>query len=403
MLGDPVTRIPPSAEPSGDTPPTTDDIKTGHAAESSIRVVVPLHAEDSLASFESEGALARRERTRTPPVPRPVRPAPVERGWSVPTWLWGVVGVAVILQAGAFAWWMTGGAMPWAAAPAAARLTVTSDPPGEPVTVDGAGVGATPLSIEAAPGRRLVVVGEGPGARSHQVDVQAGSVSTVHLALTAPAASAAPAPPATGSLRIATEPPGADVLVDGQPSGRTPVDVSNLSAGEHQVRVTRAGRSVQRSVTVDAGATASLVIAMGGGIESGWLTVSSPVAADVTEGGASVGRTDMPRLLLPVGSHDLEFVNDALGYRERRTVVIAAGRTAALQLPAVNGVLNVNAQPWAEVWLDGNRIGETPVGNYVLPIGQHELVLRHPQLGERRQSIVIGLGAPARIGVDLRR
>ena len=43
----------------------------------------------------------------------------------------------------------------------------------------------------------------------------------------------------------------------------------------------------------------------------------------------------------------------------------------------------LNAQPWADVWVDGERVGETPIGNVAVPIGPHEVVFRHPQLGEQ--------------------
>ena len=36
-------------------------------------------------------------------------------------------------------------------------------------------------------------------------------------------------------------------------------------------------------------------------------------------------------------------------------------------------------------------------------IGTHEVVFRHPELGERRETVVIAVGKPARIGVDLRK
>jgi hypothetical protein len=360
-----------------------------------------------LASFESEKALTPRATARPsgkPAVVLPARPAaPGEQ--RLPGWAWIALAALLVAQAAGFAWWLTGGAVPWARAATVSKLTVTSDPPGAPVTLDGTAVGSTPISIDATPGLRLVVVGAGPAARSHQVDVQAGSAATVHLALTSSAEAAVPATAVTtGSLQITTDPAGADVRVDGQARGRSPLVVNDLAAGAHDVLVSRAGRTVRRTVTVAAGTTNGLVIAMGGGgVESGWLTVTSPVPADIVEGEAVVGRTDMPRLLLPVGAHVLDIVNDALGYRERRTVQVTADRTATLSLPPVNGVLNVNAQPWAEVWVDGTRVGETPVGNYAIPIGSHELVLRHPQLGERRQTVVVGVGTPTRVGVDLRR
>jgi serine/threonine-protein kinase len=65
-------------------------------------------------------------------------------------------------------------------------------------------------------------------------------------------------------------------------------------------------------------------------------------------------------------------------------------------------VLAVNALPWAEVWIDGEHVGETPLGNLTRTIGTHEVVFRHPELGEKKQTITVTLREPARIGVDLR-
>ena len=38
-------------------------------------------------------------------------------------------------------------------------------------------------------------------------------------------------------------------------------------------------------------------------------------------------------------------------------------RPARVKLDAPPGTLHINAVPWAEVWIDGERIGETPIGN----------------------------------------
>jgi len=71
-----------------------------------------------------------------------------------------------------------------------------------------------------------------------------------------------------------------------------------------------------------------------------------------------------------------------------------------LDLP--QGVLNLNAAPWAEVWIDGQRAGETPIGNLAVPIGPHEIVFKHPQLGEKRHAVSVTLGAPVRLSVDMK-
>ena len=107
--------------------------------------------------------------------------------------------------------------------------------------------------------------------------------------------------------------------------------------------------------------------------------------------------------MLPAGQHELEFVNDELGFHASRTIQVRAGQTETIDLETPNGSVFINARPWAEVFVDGRRIGETPIANLSLPIGQREIVFRHPQLGERRQTIVVSLGSPTRIGVELDR
>ena len=67
------------------------------------------------------------------------------------------------------------------------------------------------------------------------------------------------------------------------------------------------------------------------------------------------------------------------------------------------GSIAINALPWADVWIDGERIGETPIGNLQLAIGPHEILFRHPELGEQKYATTVTLSAPARVSVDLRK
>lgn len=221
--------------------------------------------------------------------------------------------------------------------------------------------------------------------------------------------SASPAPtsglPPSGELLIDTDPPGARVSVDREWIGVSPITVANLSVGSHEVVVESPRGRVSRQVQIKAGSEGSLVISMppANRFASGWVTVTSAVPAQIFENGTLVGSTALPRVLLPAGRHDLEFVNAELGFHVSRTVQVGAGQTAALDLETPSGSVFINARPWAEVFVDGRRVGETPIANLSLPIGERELVFRHPQLGERRQTIVVGLGAPTRIGVELDR
>ena len=60
-------------------------------------------------------------------------------------------------------------------------------------------------------------------------------------------------------------------------------------------------------------------------------------------------------------------------------------------------------QPWADVWIDGEKVGETPIGNLPMAIGTHEVIFRNPDFGEQRQLVTVTLTAPARVTVDLRK
>jgi hypothetical protein len=136
---------------------------------------------------------------------------------------------------------------------------------------------------------------------------------------------------------------------------------------------------------------------------AGMLTVNAPVPLRVYLKGRLVGTTEAESTMLPQGTHELEFVNEAVGYRARRTVNIRAGSTSVLKLEAPQGTLHINAVPWAEVWIDGERIGDTPIGNLQARIGNREIVFRHPELGERRTTALVTLKEPVRISMDLRK
>ena len=136
---------------------------------------------------------------------------------------------------------------------------------------------------------------------------------------------------------------------------------------------------------------------------AGSVAVSAPLPLQVLLRGRVVATTEAESFMLPVGTHELEFVNEAFGYSARRAVTVQAGKTAPLRLEMPMGTVNINAMPWAEVWLDGKDLGETPLGNVQIPIGSRELVFRHPDLGERRATVLVTLKEPARISVDLRK
>lgn len=134
----------------------------------------------------------------------------------------------------------------------------------------------------------------------------------------------------------------------------------------------------------------------------GLISVAAPVAMRIYSGGRIIGTTEAETIMLPVGNHELWFVSDEMGYKVRRSVTVQAGKTTTLQLEPPTGIVHVNASPWAEVWVDNQRVGETPLGNLRVPIGVREFVFRHPELGEKRKSAIITLKEPAKVSIDMR-
>jgi hypothetical protein len=210
----------------------------------------------------------------------------------------------------------------------------------------------------------------------------------------------------TGQLAVQSDPAGAKVLVDGVERGVAPVTISDLTPGDHKVELQSEGASAKHTVTVQAGGTASLVVPIGpassAGPVSGWVSVKAPFTTEIREQGRLIGTSDADRLMIAAGRHELDFVNDALGYKSTRVVIVGPGKVAAVALELPMGVVNLNAAPWAEVWIDGRRVGETPIGNLAVSIGPHEVVFKHPQLGEKHHAISVALGTPVRLSVDMK-
>jgi serine/threonine protein kinase len=284
-------------------------------------------------------------------------------------------------------------------APEMGTLVVQSNPPGVQVFVDGVDRGLTPARVSVTPGAHILELRGRGVPRVIPFNAAAGAQVSHYLEFANT--------PETGQLRVESQPEGAKVTVDGVERGVAPLTVSDLMPGDHEVVLQTDDATARHVVNVQAGGTASLVAPVGGagsaaGPVSGWLTVKAPFSVEIREGGRVIGTTDADRIMLAAGRHELQLVNEPLGYKASRVVTIHPGKVSTLTADLPNGMVNLNASPWAEVWIDGQRVGETPIGNLSVPIGPHEVVFRHPQLGEKRHAISVTLTDPVRLSVDMK-
>jgi hypothetical protein len=309
---------------------------------------------------------------------------------------WAVAGVAALLLiAVAVRYFPAGASPPPPPSDSPGTVVIESRPPAASVSVDGRARGVTPARLSLPAGTYVFTVQLGEARREITRKVESGAQIYEYLDL--------PQPVKTGQLNVATTPPGARVVVDGIDRGVSPIELTNLSAGAHRVTLGEGRTSVSQQVTIRAGATSALVVPLASaGQDFGYLSVTSAVPVEVYQDGNLLGSSQSARIMMLAGHHTLDIANDSLGFRTARSVTIAPGAVSRVSIELPNGTLSVNAVPWAEVWMDGQRIGETPIANVPARIGSHELIFRHPQLGEQRRSVTVTLKAPARVGVDLR-
>jgi hypothetical protein len=282
-------------------------------------------------------------------------------------------------------------------------LGVESVPPGAEVRLDGQLLGRTPLSVTGATGEHGLRV----ATRELRVNVSPG-VETVHHVIV-PSQTVDPVTPAQtpehGSLTVSADDAGAIVELDGVNRGAAPLTIADLERGEHRVVLRSPAGTVlaRRTVRIEPGSSTSLVINRGApAAQPGWLAATAGVALHIYEDGTLIGTTEASRLMLPAGRHDLEFVSEPLGFRTRRTVDLAAGRTTSVAVPLDRAPININAIPWAEVLIDGMPAGQTPMAAVMTTIGPHDIEFRHPELGRKTTRVVVSLKEPARVSVDMR-
>jgi hypothetical protein len=123
----------------------------------------------------------------------------------------------------------------------------------------------------------------------------------------------------------------------------------------------------------------------------------------VFEGDARLGSSATGIVPARAGRRELDLVNSVLGFRSRQVVDIKGGQVVSLVVSPPEGRININAFPWAEVLIDGKSVGETPIGNLAIPLGEHEILFRHPRLGEQRRTALVRADGITRVSANLER
>jgi hypothetical protein len=250
-----------------------------------------------------------------------------------------------------------------------AKLTISSVPPGAEVYLNGVLMGNTPLTIERqAAGAYQLKLHRPPNRDLERIIIiEPGKDLSLML----------PLPSAFGKVKITSEPPGAEVFVDGHESwGVTPVLKDTVVAGRYNVRVSHSlYTAIETALIVEDGKETRLDINLQ--VDLGTLLVlSEPLGKSIyiDEEELTVGVTPMT---LPVGAgmHRVQ-IRDSLYEDYSEIMAVEKGKTATVNPTLIRkkGTLVISSDPnGAELILNNRSLGlapqtlrEFPTGSYIL-------------------------------------
>jgi tRNA A-37 threonylcarbamoyl transferase component Bud32 len=209
---------------------------------------------------------------------------------------------------------------------ATAALVVTSVPEGATVSVDGAEGKPSPVVIKALPpGQHQVkLVKRGWRDVVRVVDLGAGQASTLEVTLERP----------RYTMKIESQPAGADVTIDGSERGRTPLTLDVTEAEFHEILVRKEGFRPKTVFVAPELSQPSLHVALEPQLlEAGSLVVDSEHAGRVFIDGKDTGEwTPTGDIQLAPGTYKIELV-DGLGARRSATAKVVAGDVTLITVP----------------------------------------------------------------------
>jgi peptidoglycan/xylan/chitin deacetylase (PgdA/CDA1 family) len=280
--------------------------------------------------------------------------------------------------------------------PLTGTLSVTSDPPGAVVTIDGQNLGATPVVSGALkPGdHTLVATLAGYHPITQTVTIARGAQAQAQVAFER----------ITRTVTLTSTPAGAEVFWDGQDLGQAPVTVDKSPIGKHSVKLTLPDYDDFTSdVEVDAGDQPAPLTFELSHLAGKLVVVTTPAGAQILVEGQPRGLS--PAAIGGLYPNDYQITATLAGYRAAtQTVTVKAHETntVTIALMPQSGQISIKTVPaGAAVKLDGKDRGVTPLVLDNVSPGDHTLRLEVPNLRpwEGKVSVVDGQTTEIQVGL----
>ncbi len=279
-------------------------------------------------------------------------------------------------------------------------LLVNSDAGGD-VFVDGQRKDAAPAIINGLPAGDHVVEVKKDGFPSWRQTVNVPAGQQVKVAATFGAAT-------NSSLRVISNEPDVEIFVDGESKGKAPVSIQSIKPGEHIVggRKTRF-KPMEQTVRVAPGENSIVSFRMEVAPPDrprATLKVQSQVPnAEVFVDGSSLGRAPIDRNDLDPGKHYIVVHKDGFTDFKREVVLLENQSITMVADLAATGTVRVLSSPeGAEVKIDGELVGHTPVQRDAVSSGDHIVEFKMKGFFDHKETMKIEGGREKVFSVDLK-
>ncbi len=250
-------------------------------------------------------------------------------------------------------------------------VTFLSDPPGARVSIDGIASGTTPTEAMEVPAGNRQITFDAPRYQRLAVVVD---VTGMHQEQTVSGTLV----PNWAEVTLTTDPPGAEILLDEEPTGAVTPSTIEVLAGEHEIQLRLAGHRPHRQrILVAAEETVTLPTYTLQQADGLIRVRTRPSGAGVTLNGRFQGESPV-ELAVKSGTRYRIQVFKA-GYRSvERTLRLESGEERELDIPLTRQMGDVMVTvdpPEAEVFIDGRPHGRGS-RTVTLPTMAHDLAVR---------------------------
>jgi len=261
-------------------------------------------------------------------------------------------------------------------------------PPGAAVEIDGKFAGNSPIHKRVFVGtHRIKTVKSGYGTITlREIQIERGKKLEISQKL---------------PTLVRSNPPGAEVYIDGEYKGKTPLSFE-FQPGYHKLILKKnkymeinkrffVANMVLKPLQIFHLKPTEIVYPV--------KISSKPKGAIIYIDDNRVGETPK-QLELPADQYSIRIFKE--GHRQIIDELIVPDMKEYLKnlQPIISyGSISINAQPFALVYLDGRKIGETPIELQKVPVGAHTIRLTRPGFVDYKHQVKVEKDKKYKIGV----